>query len=212
MITKRDWDNALDTWVEAERERLGGPPSPEDVVAYLSGELPPAEAARVRALLVYYPELTPLLTERIEKPRVVRKPFALRLYAVAATAVIALLGVNAIEQRRESARPAVVVSQHELNANLTRSGGGSTYELPAGRERYLITAVPTDPPTEPAYTLEITREGRVLWRARGVRPVDDTFVIDVPGAFLKPGSYALNVRAGDRLVERYPFKCVTPAR
>lgn len=210
MTTKRDWDNALDTWVEEERERLGGPPSPEDVVAYLSGELPAAEAARVRALLVYYPELTPLLTERIEQPRVVRKPLALRLYAIAATAVIALLGVNAIEQRRESARPAVVVSQHELNANLTRSGGGRfTYELPAGRERYLITAVPAQPPTETAYTLEIRRDGRVLWSARRVRPVDDTFVLDVPGAFLEPGAYALDVRAGGRLIERYPFRCVT---
>ena len=56
MITKNDWDDALDAWVAEECERLGGPPTPEEVVAYLSGDLPDAEVTRIRALMVYYPD------------------------------------------------------------------------------------------------------------------------------------------------------------
>jgi hypothetical protein len=204
MITKNDWDAALDAWVAEERERLGGPPSRDELAAYLSGELPPAEEARVRALLVYYPGLTPLLRTR----RATRRLSALRLYAVAVTLVIALLSTDAIVQRRRSVQPSVPSSHHELNAVLTR-GGAPAYELPAGQARYLLTIVPPEPPAESAYELEIVQESRVLWRARGVRPIDDTFVIDVPGAFLEPGTYTLLVRADGRFVARYTFR-VTP--
>lgn len=205
MITKNDWDAALDAWVAEERERLGGPPSPEEIAAYLHGELPTAEEARVRALLVYYPELTPLLRTR----RATRRPSALRLYGVAATLVIALLGTDAIVQRRRSVQPSVPSSHHELNAVLTRGTGAPAYELPAGQARYLLTIVPPEPPAESAYELEIARESRVLWRARGVRPIDDTFVIDVPGAFLEAGTYTLLVRTDGQFVARYTFR-VTP--
>lgn len=204
MITKDDWNDALDAWIVEERERLGGPPSPEDVVAYLSGELPPSDAARVRALLVYYPELTPLLSERIEKPRARRRPFVLRTYAIAATLVIALLGMDAMQQRRRSAEPAVP-SHHTFEAPLSR-GPESVYELPAGQPRYVITAVPTEPAAEREYELEITRDRRVLWRAKDVRPIENTFVVDIPGTFLSPGMYALKIRADGKLVDHYPFR------
>jgi anti-sigma factor RsiW len=207
MITKTDWDDALDAWVDAERERLGGPPTPEEVVAYLSGELPPAEAARVRSLLVYYPELTPLLTERIEKPRASRRPRALRLYAVAATLVVALLSTDALLQRHRNAQPAAVTSHHVFSPTFTRgAAGGPVYALPAGEARYLLTIVPVETPGEGEHEIELTRESRVLWRARGVHAVDDAFVIDVPGRFLEPGTYTLRVRSGDRLVARYTFR------
>lgn len=206
MITRTDWDNALDSWVADERERLGGPPSPEEVVAYLSGELPPAEAARVRALLVYYPELTPLLDERIEKPRVLGKPRVLQAYAIAATVTIALLTGVVVRLQEKSDQPAVPSSAHEFHALLARGVRSAVaYELPAGQERYLITAVPIEPPSEPAYEIEITRETAVLWRARGVRPLNDTFVIDIPGGFLTPGTYTLSIKSAGHIVERYRF-------
>ncbi|HYC90976.1 MAG TPA: hypothetical protein VEO54_17285 [Thermoanaerobaculia bacterium] len=203
MITKTDWDEALDAWVESECERLGGPPSREEVVAYLRGELPAAEAARVRALLVYYPELTPLLTERIEKQH---RPRALQLYAVAATLIIALLSTDALLQRRRSAQPAALTSHHVFSPTLTRGGAGPAYELSAGEARYLLTIEPVETPAAEEHEVEIARESRVLWRARGVRPIGDAFVIDVPGRFLEAGTYTLRVRAGDRLVARYTFR------
>jgi hypothetical protein len=63
MTRKADWEAAAEMFMSAERKRLGGPPTPDEVVAYLRGELPPREAARVRSLLVYYPELTDLLSD-----------------------------------------------------------------------------------------------------------------------------------------------------
>ena len=209
MITKNDWDAALDAWVDGECERLGGPPTREEVVAYLRGELPPAEAARVRALLVYYPELTSLLTERIEKPLPVRRPRALQLYAVAATLVIALLSTDAFVQRRRSAQPAALTSHHIFSPSLTRGGADPAYELPAGEERYLLTIEPVDTPADEEHEVEIARESRVLWRASGIRPIDDAFVIDVPGRFLAPGTYTLRVRTGGKLVARYTFRVTT---
>ncbi|HEX6095772.1 MAG TPA: hypothetical protein VF432_05550 [Thermoanaerobaculia bacterium] len=203
MITKTDWDAALDAWVDAECERLGGPPTQEQIVACLRGELPPDEAARVRALLVYYPELTPLLTQRIEKrPR----PRALQLYAVAATLIIALLSADTFVQRRRNVQPAAFSAHHELRPILTRSGANATYELPSGEAHYLLTLVPVETPGEEEHEVEIARGSRVLWRARGVRPIDDAFIIDVPGQFLEPGTYTLRVRAGHQLVARYTVR------
>ena len=203
MITKTDWDDALDAWVDGECERLGGPPPQEQIVAYLRGELPPEEAARVRALLVYYPELTPLLTQQ---PPASHRPRALQLYAVAATLIIALLSADAFVQRRRNAQPAALSAHHVFSPSLTRSGASATYALPAGEARYLLTIVPVERPALVEHEVEIARESRVLWRARGVRPLDDTFVIDVPGHFLEPGTYTLRVRAGQQLVARYTFR------
>jgi hypothetical protein len=63
MIGKDDWDAATSDFMARERERLGGPPSAEDVVAFARGELTGAQAERVRTLLVYYPELLAPLPE-----------------------------------------------------------------------------------------------------------------------------------------------------
>lgn len=48
------WNDALDQWVKEERERLGGLPSLETVLAFKCGELEDSEASRVRSLLVYF--------------------------------------------------------------------------------------------------------------------------------------------------------------
>ncbi|HEX6099178.1 MAG TPA: hypothetical protein VF432_22890 [Thermoanaerobaculia bacterium] len=202
MITKNDWDDALNAWAEEERERLGGPPSPEEVMAYLDGELSGAAAERVRALLVYSPELTPLLDERVEKPQ--HKPLALRAYAVAATVVLALLLVN-----RPDREPAVASSHHEFSPLLTR-GTGVTRELPAGEREYVITVVPSQPP-DGEHEIEIARGTKRLWSAGGVHPIDDTFIVTIPGEFLDVGTYTLIVRGDDGVVDRYAFR-VTPRR
>ncbi len=205
MITKDEWNDALDAWVVEERERLGGPPTPEEVVAYLSGALAPAAAARIRALLVYYPELTHLLMTRTEKPRELRKPVALRLYAAAATLAFVTVGATAIREHRQNIVPVALSSHHEFTTDHAR-GRGPLYVLPGGQRRYLVTAVPTQLPTEPAYELEIARNANVLWTATDVSPINDAFVIDIPGEFLEPGAYTLSIRAGERVVDRFPFR------
>lgn len=211
MITKRDWDEALDAWVDNERKRLGGPPTPDDVVQFKLGKLSEAEAARVRALLVYYPELTSILTEPLDDPRPRRRASAMQIYAVAATVVIAMLTTLLIREHQRPAEPAVHSSRHELTAMHAR-GPAVALELPAGRQRYLIILVPSEPLTKGEYELEIVRGSDVLWSASGVEPIDGTFELTIPGRFLRPGRYTLNVfgLAGGRkrITDSYTFDVV----
>ena len=197
MITRNDWDDALDAWVEEERERLGGPPSPREIAGYLRGELSTAERARVRALLVYYPELTPLLDE----PR--RRVRWVHAYAIAATLLVALLLVG---PWRDS-EPSVPTSRHELTT-LRARGPAPEYELPAGGQLYQIVAVPSAPPDEDEHRIDIVRDGEVLWSGSSIRPLEDTFTVNIPGRFLKPGTYVLNIRRHGRLVDSYTFHVV----
>lgn len=133
--------------------------------------------------------------------------YALPAYAVAATLTIALLAPMLIHERRKSMEPAVVSSSHELNPFRSR-GGGMTYELPAGERHALITVVPSEPPSEHAYRIEIARDNKVLWSERDVHPVDDTFAILVPGELLQPGTYMLKIYGDSRLIDSYRFRVV----
>ncbi len=209
MITKNDWNDALDAWVEEERERLGGPPSPEEVVAYVSGALAPPDAARVRALLVYYPEMTDLLDERIEAPRAPWRSEALRFYAIAATFVIAVLTGVIVQQQREITRPVVHSSRYTLTAFHSR-GTAPVQEMIAGERQYRVVAIPSKRLTESHYDVEIRRGTEVLWRERDVAPLDNAFDITIPGRFLRVGQYKLDVYSGEdrRLIVSYPFRVV----
>jgi hypothetical protein len=57
MITKSDWEAVHEQMMAEERRKLGDPPTFDQVLAYMRGELSSQEEERVRALLVYYPEL-----------------------------------------------------------------------------------------------------------------------------------------------------------
>lgn len=211
MITKRDWDEALDAWVDNERKRLGGPPTPEEVVQFKLGKLSASEAARVRALLVYYPELTSILTEPLEEPRPRRRASAMQLYAVAATIVIAMLTTLLVRVHQRTVEPAVLSSRHELTAMHAR-GPAVALKLPAGRQRYLISLVPSEPLAKGQYELEIVRGSDVLWSVSSVEPIDGTIELTIPGKFLRPDRYTVIVFALDggrkRIVDSYTFDVV----
>ena len=61
-MTKADWQQARRDLLEEGRKRVGPPPPVETVEALLRGELPQAEAERVRAVLAYYPQLDRVMT------------------------------------------------------------------------------------------------------------------------------------------------------
>lgn len=209
MITKNDWDAALDEWVAAERERLGGPPTPEEVVAYTRGELTGADAARVRALLVYYPELTSLLTEvpPSSAPVVPLKRHAYgRMLPIAAGLVIALLTVLLVQSRWELARmsreqlePYVHQTRHELRPLRARGATPEppSYELPAGEERYLLALTIWESRAYHDYRIEIVRtsppEPKPVWTTTGIQPVGGTFELSVSRELLQAGSYRIDI-------------------
>ena len=219
MITKNDWDQALESWVAAERERLGGPPAPKEVAAFLRGELPHGEAARVRALLVYDPELTSLL----DKPAAAPRPVLRRLMPLAAGLVIAVLGALQIQSRieiarlaRERSEPYIHQTRHELRALQFRGGGAAppVFELPAGEERYLIVPILSDAAHDPRYRIEIKdlseAGAKTVWSADRVQPVEGAFAVSVPRDFLLAGPYQLDVYGvddeGAHLRDRYRLR------
>ena len=195
MITKHDWDAALDGWIAAERERLGGSPPPEDVVAFTRGELPQPQAARVRALLVLDPELTPLLDE--VAPRAPRS-FA-RTIAIAASVVIAFLGFELARTMHEQRQPYVYASRHVLEDPHQRGAvPPRVYELPADEERYLIELELPDDTSDPDYRIEIidTQQSKIIWSVAHVQP---PLAISVPRELLRGKTYRINVRGQTRV-------------
>jgi hypothetical protein len=212
MITKHDWDSALDRWIDGERERLGGPPSPEEVIAFTRGELPQRESARVRALLVYYPELTPLLDDAIP-PRAPELAWRdARLGAIAAAFIIAVLGVLLVLQVRHDREPFAYTSRHTLD--LRNSRGGTEwhiYALPANEDQYLLDVLlPEDLPYR-AYRVDLTdvRQSKVVWTTADLRA---PFSISIPRSFLRPGTYRMDVYGLTNAKPEHVERCWLRAR
>lgn len=209
MITKHDWDAALDEWMFAERERLGGPPTPEEVVAYTRGELSGSDAARVRALLVYYPELTPLLGATPRAPRRWRRLG--RYVPLAAGVLIALLAMLA---PRRGDEPYVHEVHHELQPLRTRGARApsAVHELPRGPERYLLSLTLLHEEDFAAYRLDLVDErGRVVWTTSAAPPEDGTIALSLPRSRIAGGTFRIDVSGIDarqraRLLESFRIR------
>lgn len=63
MNTKSDWQRVNRELMEQQRRELGAPPTAEEMLAYMRGELSPEQEERMRELLVCYPELARGLSE-----------------------------------------------------------------------------------------------------------------------------------------------------
>lgn len=61
-MSTRDWQEARRELLEEGKQRVGPPPDFETVEALLRGDLPEAEAQRVREVLAFYPELVRVMT------------------------------------------------------------------------------------------------------------------------------------------------------
>lgn len=211
MTTKTDWSAALASWVAAERERLGGPPTPDEVAAYVSGDLAPEDAARVRALLVYYPELTPLLNERPRRSFRRFLPVAAMLAFVSVTALAVEWRSENARLRRELLEPYVHEARHELVVSRARGPGGARpYELPRGERRYLLAPTLSDDAFHADYRLDLVEGSRVVWSVAGVEPMGNAFEISIPRGRLHAASYRIDVygltNGEARLLESFPFR------
>jgi hypothetical protein len=63
MITKSDWQAVHQEMTADQRRKLGEPPTTEEMLAYSRGELSANDAERVRAWLVFNPEMARALTQ-----------------------------------------------------------------------------------------------------------------------------------------------------
>src|ERR1043165_304475 len=58
MTNKSEWQEANRRVMAEQREKLGEPPTADEMLAYSRGELSESEEERIRDLLVAYPELS----------------------------------------------------------------------------------------------------------------------------------------------------------
>jgi Asp-tRNA(Asn)/Glu-tRNA(Gln) amidotransferase C subunit len=63
MVLENDWVRATQDLITRERERIGDPPTPEEILAYSRGELTEAEEERIREAISYYPDVAKALSE-----------------------------------------------------------------------------------------------------------------------------------------------------
>ena len=205
MIRKSELDGVIDELNEEDRRTLGEPPTFEELQAYAKGELSPEEEARVRALLVCYPELARTMTltfaEDGDAANVV--PFRRRhsvWTAVAAVLAIVFAGLywqaesKARRLGRELASPQLAPAEQILLPDGSRGPDGATTVSATGDSLVLVATLINEA-RYPSYRLEIRDAGaKPLWSRSGLQPREnDTFAIVVPHAFLPPGRYQVVV-------------------
>ena len=217
MITKSELQAVLDEMRTEDRRARVEPPTVEEMLAYRDGELSGDEEARVRDLLVSWPELLRALitpypddAEGLPPEVVERQWKAMRgeiggesrgrvlnfrnaLTAIAATLAVVfggLLWQAKLELRQPRAlTPQLLMSDHR------RGPAGAATTLTAGGDAYLMSAALNDHQPFEAYRFELVDSAnRLVWSSGAVQPSDDdTFAVLVPRAFLVPGTYKLNL-------------------
>jgi hypothetical protein len=176
MINKEEWDAAYGVLIAEGRERLGAPPTFEEVEALSRGQLQEPDAERVRALLAHYPDLLRVLSEpfpetatgvltdeqlagdiaairaRVQRPATSpaefrRKRLTPRAYAIAAGIVIAI-GIGSIAVRRMTHEPRAMATIVLFPDGLR--GGSINPGVPAQAPVQLSTA--SDYTLKPAFS------------------------------------------------------------
>lgn len=74
MGGREDFDRALGAIMAEKREQLGGPPTPEELLAYLDGELDGAARESIEARIAVYPEAARALADLSSFPDVEPAP------------------------------------------------------------------------------------------------------------------------------------------
>lgn len=223
MTTKTDWEVAMEQYMAAEGEKLGGPPSAEEVIAYTRGELPEEEAERIRTLLVYYPGLAPVLAEqepelvhgiltpeelahdraaiaaRLVSPFTQRRRLTSTHYLALAASVLlvitAVLGVQVRRLQRELNQPHAV-ARYALHAkgDLRSPHAPPRNVVPAG-QRNAVLALPLDEGSAfPRYRVDLLQGDATLWSDADLRSHGDSLELSMP---LPAGDYRLELYGMD---------------
>jgi hypothetical protein len=74
MGGREDFDRALEAIMAEKREQLGGPPTPEELLAYLDGELDDAARQSIEARIAVYPDAARALADLSSFPDVEPAP------------------------------------------------------------------------------------------------------------------------------------------
>jgi hypothetical protein len=219
MITKSELQAIHGQMLAERRRRLGPPPTNEELFAFMRGELSSEDEARVRELLIAYPELARAMAEpfpeegdlsEIElaahwkslQQRIHGDPAERRVRfwrrtsaALAAAMILAFAGI--VWQRQASLAPRVTSDMHLLLPDGQRGSDDAATLISADGESFLLVVSMINPQVFEQYRLELVTAGpapRTLWSSEPMRrPGNDTFRIVMPGGFLTPGRYQVVV-------------------
>jgi hypothetical protein len=216
MTTKSEWQAANQAQMADDRRRAGEPPTAEEVFAYLRGELPAEEAARVRERLVCYPDLVRTLTgsfpaegaqpgdedylsdrefathwaaleRRMKRGRVV--DFWPVFGAIAASLAIVFAGL--FWQARKELMTPHVMDAVLLMPDGQRGSGETVTTLTGHGESFPLIVSTSNQTSFEQFRLEIvdaTKPQQALWSSPVLaRSKDDLLAIVVPRKYLKPG-------------------------
>jgi len=220
MITKSELQAIHGRITSERRDRLGPPPTDEELFAFMRGELSPADEARVRELLIAYPELARAMAEpfpgedeaelseiemavhwnalqkRIHGDATQRRTRAWQWTSAALAAALVVAFVGLVRFRQESLAPRVASDAQLLLPDGQRGAGDPFPPLTAQGDSFVLMASLINPPPFPAYQLEIVDAGasNIVWTSAALqRPANDTFQIVVPRSFLAAGKYRIIV-------------------
>lgn len=240
MITKSELQAIHGQLVAERRRRLGPPPTNEELFAFMRGELSGDDEARVRELLIAYPELARAMSEpfpeegdlsEIElaahwkslQTRIHGHPAERRVrfwqWTSAALAAAMMLAFGGIVWQRQASLAPRVATSHLLMTDVQRGSGDAATLIPAGDDSYELVISMVDPERFDRYRLELTTAAaaRTLWNSEPMRrPGNDTFRVVVPGRFLAPGRYQVVVwgvsGARQERIAAYPFRVAETAQ
>lgn len=217
MTNKSEWQEANRRLTAEQREKLGEPPTAEEMLAYSRGELNESEEERIRDLLVAYPELARMyaapfaeegepgvsddriaagfeeLQRRAGKVVPLRAP--VRRYlptTIAAALALVFFGlfVQAESRARNHARDCQVprvLGEPQQLDADANRGPGSPTLLRKDGEAYLLEPHLINSVRYPHYSIELHDAKGALWTTHSAEAANDAFQIVVPHDFLRTG-------------------------
>jgi len=214
MLNEFEWQAVREALAAGDRAKLGEPPTAEELLAYERGELSEEAAARVRLLLVAYPELarafaTPFPSEgELPDDAVDRQwkafratnetgakvlPFWRAVAAIAA-ALAVIFGAMLWQKHNELLQPRVFAETYILTPDGRRGPGQQHYTITTKGDSVLLVVSIVGPADYDTYRLELVRAGsqKRIWSS-GPLPATETnsFDVVVPAAVLAPGTYSI---------------------
>lgn len=212
-MDKSDWVSAYRLVVAEGRERIGGPPTAEELLKLSAGELSEAEAANVRERISLYPDLARVLAAPFPEaagapenvvPYPPKEAMVWKISALAAAAVaivFAWLWMRAATERntfrRIHAEPQASIDNIVFSMDPDRGGPPPERRVSSRADYFLF--LPTLAPGDPAYPdyrvelIDVTADPpRIVWQRTGIlRRSDNSFEIVVPRSSLEPHKYQL---------------------
>jgi hypothetical protein len=233
MITKSELQAVLDEMRTQENRTRPEPPTADEMLAYRDGTLSADDEARVRELLLCWPELLHALMTSVPDddadalpPAVLERQWqAMRddlgiarsarilTFRNAITSIAAALAIvfgGLFWQAQRDAHRPRVLAPLSLTSGSVRGPGGNPTTLSSGDDAALSIPLSDESHFESYRVVILDESDREVWRSDPVRPQDETLTVLLPRAFASPGRYWLVLHGTrgdhDETLERHSLR------